>query len=48
MLCSSGLVASRVAVKTKLKAPIAAKEITTAWFTARPTPAAPPEALIPL
>ena len=24
------------------------KEITTAWLTARPTPAAPPEAFIPL
>ena len=32
----------------RLKIQMAAKEMTTAWFTARPTPAGPPWALRPL
>ena len=46
--CSSGLVASRIELTTNWKKKTATREITTAWLTARPTPAAPPEADIPL
>ena len=44
----SGNAASRVVVKTKLKAQIPTKERTTAWLTARPTPSAPPVTVMPL
>src|SRR6185312_12015874 len=46
--CSCGLVASRSEVTTNWKKKTVTREITTAWLTARPTPAAPPEADIPL
>jgi hypothetical protein len=42
------LVASSSEVTTNWKKKTVTREITTAWLTARPTPAAPPDAAIPL